>query len=170
MKNNNGQSTIEFLVTFGFVLAILITFGKIGMNFVDGYLMHYANFQASRAYMTFDRNVGNPGGDDGQAANYARQIFNKYNLETALVVKDVDFRVNGPSNVSKKIFVGTHVSFTQKFTVSNMLGGQQDIELITESFLGRQPTRGECLEQIVNAMSKYCGDCSSNATFFDNGC
>ena len=46
-----------------------------------------------------------------------------------------------------------------------------DMRTISESFLGREPSRQECIERICEAFSAIDGGgCSSHTTIYDNGC
>ena len=71
----SGQSTIEFLCTFAFVLATIFVFLKIAMNVTNGYLVHYATYMASRAYLVNDNGSNSPSGGDGPALSLAKSVF-----------------------------------------------------------------------------------------------
>jgi len=177
-KNKNiGQSTLEFLLVFSFVLSFLFYFVKITYNATTGFLFHYVNFLGSRAYLVFDSS-GPLEQDDTSAENYVREkIINRYPLKQLLFTSEssqgINFKALSPQNSPK--FIGTVLSFKQEFSFSKIMGGGL-IEYESESFLGREPTRQECLERVCKSMEEiYPGLCASQnlqkfVTFYDNGC
>ncbi len=71
LKNNQqGQAAIEFILTFAFGIGIVMLFVSLAMNMTRGYLVHYANFMASRTFLTYDSNSTN---DVGSSINKARE-------------------------------------------------------------------------------------------------
>ena len=55
--------------------------------------------------------------------------------------------------------------------VSSMIGGKGPLTMVSESFLGREPSRQECIERICSTFSAIDGgSCSSHTTIYDNGC
>ena len=59
-KKDNGQSSIEFLISFFFVLGFVFVFLKISLNAAEGYLVHYATYMASRSYLVAEQNSVDP--------------------------------------------------------------------------------------------------------------
>ena len=166
--NESGQSTIEFLCTFAFVLATIIMFIKISLNSTNGYLVHYATYMASRAYLVNDKASASPSGGDGKAASVAKSTFKK--IVPTLPGNGSVKVVNG----SKAIFRGFVATFKQKFSFSNIIRGRSDMTFISESFLGREPTQAECAKQVCRALNLSIGaaseSCPDHSTAYDNGC
>ena len=51
-KNQSGQSTIEFIFCFVFAVSFILLVFNTSLNYVSGYVAHYATFMASRVYLT----------------------------------------------------------------------------------------------------------------------
>jgi hypothetical protein len=158
---------MSFIFGIGFLFVIF----KVAINYTNGYLVHYATYMASRAYMVVDTNSNQPDGSDGAAAQRAQQVFAKYKAEAIIPSLAGALQVNNPGAVMPA-FVGTWVEYTDKFTFSSLFGGNEDVTFRSESFLGREPTRSECLQQICAAMAEppLSSDCDLHVTFYDNGC
>ena len=175
---NRGQSTIEFLTSFVFVFGLLFLFIKIAFNATNGYYVHYATFMASRAYMITDINSNTVGGADGRARINAKAVFDKFKIPLLLTgAENLTFNANPPqtgSSFRRNVFVGISVSYKDKFTFLKVLGGDNAMNLTSDSFLGMEPTRSECLEQICTALEETgldnCGTDINYTTFYDNGC
>jgi hypothetical protein len=170
IKNERGQSIIEFLMTITLLMAFVFLFLKIALNYTNGYMVHYANFMASRAYMVVDRNSNEPSGSDGEALTRAQTVFSKYNVAAMVSGFSGELQANSPDDVSRNAFVGTWVEYTDLFSFSALMGGKTDINFITESFLGREPTRAECVARICRMMQDLGSDCEFHVTLDDNGC
>ncbi len=168
IRNEEGQSLIEFLITFSFGMILLIYILKFGLSATNGYLAHYANFQASRAYLVID-NDQSDAASDGVARAHAQVVFDRFNLENFGIAPVGTVQFNNPGDV-KNVFVGSVFRFRQKFSGGGIFGGSQEIELISESFLGREPTRSTCVRRVCDAMLGVGGTCENHTTFFDNGC
>ena len=80
-SNQKGQSAIEFLVTFVFVIGFVFLFVRLVLNFGIGYLAHYATFMASRVYMSHDNGHGSVVTVVNSAKREALQEFKKYKLD-----------------------------------------------------------------------------------------
>ena len=83
--NKEGQSTLEFIFSFAIVFSFIFFFFKIALNYTNGYLLHYANFMASRTYLVHDINSNIVSGGDGPALKEAKAIFATYNIDSAFV-------------------------------------------------------------------------------------
>lgn len=167
--SESGQSTIEFLTTFSVALTFLFVFVRVALSFTNGYMVHYATFMASRTYYTYDNNSNEPSGIDSTAFTKARETFGKI-----LSTNGIDLEQHSPESGNNKTFVGIIAKFRQKFSSSNMIGGTELIDFVSESFLGRTPMNAECAEMtcegIKNALgTSSCGP-TDNVTVFDNGC
>lgn len=163
--DSSGQSTIEFLTTFAFAIFILFLYVKAALNITNGYFIHFATYQASRVFLTFDNGADTPESTDNLAKARAEETF-----RSILGDSDVEIEFNMPGEVGNSVFVGAIGSFQERFGIGNFVGGSKMINFVSESFLGREPPVGECARRVCNAISKIIGQCNSNVTLFDNGC
>ena len=76
-SRHEGQSTIEFLLTFIFSIGILILFISLGLNLTRGYIAHYATYMASRTYLTADNTSFTDTSSDSYAEQEAENVFNR---------------------------------------------------------------------------------------------
>lgn len=173
LKKNKGQSTIEFIMTFTVAVGFIFLFLKMALNYTDGFMVHHATFMASRAYLVSDENRGGPGGvqlDDNRAILKARQVFTKYLPEG--LVKGVEanmLKENDPDTTKFHAFVGLWVEYYQRFSMG-FIGGKESIHFVSESFLGREPTRQESREQVCEAIKGLgLNKCDIHVTLEDNG-
>jgi hypothetical protein len=158
LRKNGGQSTVEFLLTLVFSIAFLFLFVQLAINAGIGYLNHYATFMASRAYLVYDDNNQLVDSTLNQAEDFVRgTVMKQFGLDILGIDNDdieTNTLVNSPANGTKKYEY-----------------------LLSESFLGKEPTRGDCLERICNyTFEQHVGFLcntqveSSHITVFDNGC
>jgi hypothetical protein len=175
-KNEKGQSTIEFIFTFVFGLSLVLVIFNTSVNYATGYLVQYATFMASRVYLTQDTHKGQVGSVDPsleRAAQNAASAFNNYNL-SVLKVPSENFKINpveqasGPNEV---LTVGAYTTFEVTMDVLGRVAGQKKLELVSESFLGKEPTRAECASRVCFAMTgqENC-DQTMDVTLYDDGC
>ncbi len=170
IKSDSGQSLIEFLVSFIFSVAFLFLFITLGLNFTSGDLVHYATFASARTYLTGGKDNNQP--NDTDAQNEAKSLFNTFKLGDLGVAASLEI-IPPPSSPGEKFeYVGTRTKFEREISMIGMLGGQK-LNLVSESFLGREPTRADCFKQVCNAMGN--GICEENTstvhiTTEDNGC
>ncbi len=169
-NSNSGQSTIEFLMCFIYTFGLVIIFLNLSLNFTNGHVAHYANFMASRAYLVGDGNQPTAEQNDSYAQNVARKVFLKYKLSSFIKDTRGGLKFNNPNDSVGSIFTGTYYQFEQKFSSVPFMGGNETVDYLTESFLGKEPSRAECLEQICNAFRALGSNCIIHSTFFDNGC
>ncbi|GAB4015300.1 MAG: hypothetical protein Fur0010_14160 [Bdellovibrio sp.] len=170
-KNEKGQSTIEFLISFIFVLGFLFLFLRLSIVYTNGYIVHYATFLASRAYMVAETGSTETSSSDSAAFNKAKEVFNRFNF-SSMLGKDIQLK-NNPigTNTMNELLVGVWAELPEYFMVPGVIGGRRDLLLKSESFLGREPSRAECIERVCKVMGELTGgDCSSLATLDDNGC
>ena len=175
--NSKGQSTIEFIISFSFVFAFTFVFFRIALLYANGHLVHYATYMASRAYMVYDSNATHPHGDDENAAKLAQKVFEKFKLGSLIKNFDNSLNVHHPrdfSDYKKNLYVGVWVDFKQKLPIPFAIKGR-DLDLRSESFLGREPTRSECYWRIAYSMGGAVGGGNDkykglHSTLFDNGC
>ncbi len=174
-SKNKGQSTIEFIVTFVFAIGFTFSFFKIASIYTNGYLVHYATYMAGRAYMVFDNNSNNPAGSDNGASLLAKKVFEGFKLGGLLGGTINELQLNDPeslNNYSNNLYVGAWFDFSQVLPTP-ALGSGRELELRSESFLGREPTRSECYDRVCTAMGEAALQteyCSIHSTLFDNGC
>lgn len=175
IKNNKGQSTIEFIMTFSAAIGFIFLFLKMAMNYTDGYMVHHATYMASRAYLVSDNNRNSTNEDDNQALTKAKNVFDRY-LPQGLVsgVNSSMLKENNPDSTKFTAFIGLYVEYSQKFSIG-FIGGKAPINFYSESFLGREPTRRETRDQICLAITsqglsgKGLSACNVHVTLEDNG-
>lgn len=171
--NKKGQSTIEFLTSFAFVISILFLYVKMALNITNGYLLHYATFVASRSYLVNDNLSDDPASTDTAAQSKAREVFSFYEKSFTDVKAGPTVQFNNPgmSDILSP-FIGVWAEIKQVFSYSKMVGGGKLMNYRSESFLGREPVFSECLKQVCKAMEKAKAgtDCSVASTLVDNGC
>jgi hypothetical protein len=124
---------------------------------------------ASRAYLVADNNSTEPESSDQDAYRKATQVFKLYNMSRFLGTQNTQLQAIPPGN-HRVPYVGVYYQFKQKFSFSDIMGGKTDINYISESYLGREPTRQTCLKRVCDALKMIGGDCENDATFCDNGC
>jgi hypothetical protein len=163
IKDECGQSTIEFILTFSISLIVLFLFVKVAYIMVDGYIIHYATFAASRSYLVYDTGRADPAGADNQAFSKSKGLFKLY-------VKNASgLKVNTPESGKKSIYTGVYYEYKTSFTTANIVGGKKGLKLRSESFLGREPTAGEAYLRTCAAIQISGGRCGEYTTIFDNG-
>jgi hypothetical protein len=168
-KNQNGQSTIEFILTFALGLSLIFFVISSSINYATGYLVHYATFMASRVYLTDDNHLNNSQGTD----ELAKEAFKKYNLGIFKIDPD-KFKVNLVQDVNqdrnKNLTVGAYTTFELNMDLIGQIAGKKKMELVSESFLGKEPTRAECAKRVCYAISRK-EDCDGmDITLYDDGC
>lgn len=174
MKNNqSGQSTIEFIFSFVFAVSLILMVFNTSLNYVSGYVVHYATFMSSRVFMTQDssENVFDAG-SRGAAITAAKDTFKKFNLSVFGIKSEL--QVNDDQNVGpgEYLMIGTYVQFERRIDIVGQITGQAKLQLISESFLGREPTRGVCASRVCKAITdqESCNPDSMDITLFDDGC
>ena len=170
MKNEKGQSTIEFLMGIIFVFGFLFLFLRVSITLTNGYLVHYATFMASRAYLVADNNSNQVNGADGFAFKQSEEVFASFRVANFISGFSGELEANSPEFGGNKVFVGLWVEYQDKFALNGLIGGGQKLTLRSESFLGREPTRAECLERVCAANIEVGGNCRVHSTLVDNGC
>ncbi len=170
-KNQNGQSTIEFILTFSLGLSLIFFVINSSINYATGYLVHYATFMASRVYLTDDSHTNSPFED----IDRVRKSFEKYNLGIFKIdpSKFVVNSVNDLGGDSKKnLTVGAYTTFELNMDLIGQIAGKKKMELVSESFLGKEPTRFECAKRVCNAIrgQDKCDEKDIDITLYDDGC
>lgn len=170
IRNNKGQSTIEFIITFSAAVGFIFLFLKMATNYTEGYMVHHATYMASRAFLVGDTETQQTvEGRDKNAFELARSVFNK-NLPANLIKNfNGELKANYPGAVGFAPFVGLLIEYTQPFSIG-FVGGKDPVTFRSESFLGREPTRVESNAQVCAAIKTVTGsDCNVEATLDDNG-
>lgn len=169
--NCEGQSTVEFIVSFIMVIGFVFMYIKVALNFTNGYVVHYANFMASRALLVQESNSNQPEGSDTKSAQVAKEVWDSYNIEGVLGGISVTREDMLPGAGDNNLFVGTTVSYEDRFSIFSMIGSTEKLEFKSESFLGKEPTIAECVERICEAFRTLgASGCNANTMVMDNGC
>lgn len=174
--DRKGQSSIEFVIIFSFSIGFLILFLSLAINMTLGYLVHYATFEASRVYLVKDQASQVVDTSESWAMKEVESMKAINNLSWTQIFKNRQFKMEGasgfkfnrPGQVISE-FVGVYFSYKRRLSDYSLLTGNEKVEYVSESFLGKEPVRSECLERIC---SKMKGSCTSQVevTAFDNGC
>lgn len=173
MKNNqSGQSTIEFIFSFIFAVSLIFLVFNTSLNYASGYVAHYATFMASRVFMTQDRsdNAWGPGERDTPLFE-ARKTFEKYQLGILGIKTEIEFNDSLSVSAGEYLMVGAYARYEKKMDVVGQIVGETKLSLISESFLGREPSRGVCASRVCYAITDK-SECVSqmDITLFDDGC
>jgi hypothetical protein len=179
MDNNKqrGQSTVEFIVTFAFGVSLVLVIFNTSINYATGYLVQYATFMASRVYLTSDSHIGGVGDvrpSLSSSVPRAQEAFKNYNL-SMIKIRDENFKINKVEDVGgdnqKNLTVGAYTVFDIPMDVLGRVAGQKKLELVSESFLGKEPTRAECATRVCEAITGQDNcDSSMDITLYDDGC
>lgn len=176
IRNQKGQSTVEFILTFAFGVSLVLLIFNTAINFATGYLVQYATFMASRVYLTADTHTGSIGQVNPSLAGSeqkAKIAFNNYNLNVFKIPSE-NFKINKVENISdntQAMTVGAYTTFELSMDILGKVAGQKKMELVSESFLGKEPTRAECASRVCFAMTGQLNcDASMDITLFDDGC
>jgi flavin-binding protein dodecin len=162
-KRQSGQSTIEFLFCFVFAVSFILMVFNVSINYVSGYVAHYATFMASRVFLTHSSNFNTmgPGDTISKATDRARATFNIYSLDF-LGINSSGFNVSNAAkqellSADEYLMVGVYTKFEKKIDIIGQITGQKKLELISESYLGREPSRGVCVQRTCFGM--FGGNC-----------
>jgi hypothetical protein len=176
MKNNqDGQSTIEFIFSFIFAVSLILMVFNTSLNYASGYVTHYATFMASRIFMVRDTAVSNDWSgaqSKSRGVEMARQAFKeRYNLSIFNINSDLEINNNPDTDAGQYLMVGAFVRYDRKIDLVGQITGGKKLELISESFLGREPVRSVCASRICMAITGR-EDCNGSwdVTLFDDGC
>lgn len=175
LKNQRGQASIEFIITFIFTIGVFIFFIRLALNMSAGFMAHYATFMASRSYLVMDNGSNRDFNSDTNALEEARRIFSSFRLgRFGISGASATLDANAPEYPAKKYeYVGIRYSFRLPLTGYKIFGGNETLNLQSESFLGREPVRANCYERTCEAMkgiNNAGGDCTDHTTLYDNGC
>ena len=174
-ENEGGQSIVEFLLTFAFSFSLIFMFIRLALNYTEGYVVHYATYMASRSYLVHDNNASGTGGATAASDRAAKLMARRVLTQVYPQLEPSRLTIRPPSSgagSSKSLFSGVYYEFDQEFTLPFSAGGPKTLNMRSESFLGREPTRQECLKRICDAMDRKLGvnSCDKHMTLADNGC
>ena len=170
-----GQSTIEFIFSFSFVILILMLCVRVSISMVNGFLVQFAVFQASRAYLVEDTNSNTESTWDSAARDAANRVFKSY-MNGKVSPIELKFNDAGAGGDIKPAFIGPYYEYKQEqFTTSDLMGGggpDKKLNLISESFLGKEPTKFDCLESTFARIKDILGSAPIKEliTTTDDGC
>lgn len=174
-NNQDGQSTVEFILTFAFGVCLILVVFTTSVRYATGYLVHYATFMASRVYLTQDNFTGtiaSPNAALGESVQNAKTAFTTYKL-SAFQVPDESFEINaaGSTEPNTYLTVGGFTSFDMSIDPVGRVAGQKKLEMVSEAFLGKEPTRAECARRTCFAITGAT-TCSRDLdiTLYDDGC
>lgn len=174
MKKENlesGQSTIEFIVSFMLVIGFVFFYVKVALNFTNGYLVHYANYMSSRAFMVQETGSNRADGSDTKSKQVAKEVWDSFNVENLLGGIEMNRGEFLPGANDNALFTGVTVEYEDRFSIFSMVGTTEKLKFLSESFLGREPTIAECVERICEAFKGLgVSDCNDNTLIMDNGC
>lgn len=174
LRNNSGQVTIEFIFSFSIALIFLVFFLYFAFNFTVGYLAHYATYSASRAFLSHDIASRDSRLSMEEAIEHAKREFNNYGVNRFGLKSTNGIQFNLPGQVLAFEYVGSFFRFIPPFTTEDAEGKPHDF--VSESFLGKEPTRGDCICQVLEQMDGVtCNNGISPSydyeiTVYDNGC
>ena len=164
-----GQSTIEFLLVFAFSFGILAVFIQLAVNLTGGYLVHYATFMASRTYLVQEKGSQVSLDAYTYATDKARKVFESYQVKSfGISDSNAELGFTRPGGQTDPFFTGVYYRYQQPLSLLSFLGGGVKAEMYSESFLGKEPSRGECWERTKAAIGVV--NLSKFVTVFDNGC
>jgi hypothetical protein len=166
-KNEKGQSTIEFILTFSFAIGISFLFISQTLNLTIGFLVHYGTYMGGRTYLSHDNSSSELSSVLNTAGNAAKKAFNRYSL-TRFDIKPT-LKVISPEQGSS-LFSGITAQYQRLLTPYKMVGGSEKATYHSEGFLGKEPTRNQCFQLTCKAMGLSACSEAKDITLFDNGC
>ncbi len=146
-----GQSTLEFLFMFIFFLGILLLGSLSIVSHYTSMNVHFLVFQASRLFLVED--------EESVLLRFNQKITKLTNSNLKLLI------------TKNKMYQGAFVEYEQKvFSLYPLRISPIKVKLISESYLGKEPTQKECKERLCELF--FQGDCieKQDVTLFDDGC
>lgn len=172
-KSSKGQSTIEFLVSFTIAISFIFSFLKLADVYVNGFYVHYATFMASRHYMVYESNKRDATLSDVESKNDVNAYFNSFNIPGLISSfgSSLEFEDASSNSGIQNLYVGVRVAFEQEITIP-ATNAKIPIPFVSESYLGKEPNRAECMRSICDEIGALTGtgDCVFHSTPEDNGC
>lgn len=174
MKNNQkGQSTIEFIFSFIFAVSLILLVFNTSLNYTSGYVAHYATFMASRVFLTEDANDSDWSASRETAHTDTKDTFKSFRLDVFGIQTELEINDDPFPDTSNGAYllIGVSAPFKRKMDIIGRVTGQTALDLVSESFLGREPTRSVCASRTCYAITgKDACDKDMDITLFDDGC
>lgn len=172
LNNENGQSAIEFILTFSFALGLTFLFVNQAINLTGGYFAHYVNFMAARTYFVHEVGIDVKETNISRAKQLAGEVFDSYPLKNFGV--NADFKVIS-ANENNAVFTGTVLSFEKALSSLPVVGGREKALFYSEAFLGKEPVRATCMQMVCAAITGNQNECKTkyenmDIVLYDNGC
>ncbi len=175
IKRESGQSTIEFIFAFAFGLSVVFMVFNTALNYASGYLVHYATFMASRTYLVTDVNLGQIESAPPPPTDDAVAVYNRYRLDIFDIPSD-GFAINeqhANQSSAEYLTVGARTLFEKPIDALGRVVGGGNLQFVSESFLGKEPTRAQCAIRVCFGVTG--GECQTgkewfDVTLYDNGC
>ena len=170
-----GQSTIEFIFCFIFAVSLILLVFNTSLNYAAGYVVHYATFMSSRVFLTQSDFVSDwSSGNRSDAIEEAEKAFRKFDLSVFGISNDALKIQDEPqaADANEYLMIGAYTKFERKMDLIGQITGGQKLELVSESYLGREPTLGVCASRTCRGVTDQdrCESSSMDITLFDNGC
>lgn len=175
IRGESGQSTIEFIFAFAFGVSVVFMVFNTALNYATGYLVHYATFMASRTYLVSDTNLGQVDNAPAPSPEDAIAVYNKYRLDI-FNIPESGFSINeqdSTQTAGEYLTVGARTLFEKPIDALGRVVGGGELEFVSESFLGKEPTRAQCAMRTCYGVTG--GGCQTanqwfDVTLYDNGC
>lgn len=175
LKKESGQSTIEFIFAFAFGVSVVFMVFNSALNYATGYLVHYATYMASRTYLVSDDYKGYLAAPTIPPVNDAIEVYQKYRLDI-FDIPSSGFSINRQEDShssAEYLTVGARTLFEKPIDALGRVVGGGKLEFVSESFLGKEPTKAQCAQRVCFAVTgAACGGNTGDydVTFYDNGC
>lgn len=178
-ESEQGQATIEFLMTFIFTFGIFVLFISLALNMTAGYFVHYATFMSGRAFMAHSGGGNDANATDNAAVTWSREVFRRYGINLLnLDPSKLSFTL--PSSGASQELIGVRYEFDRPISMMKVIGKDMNAHYMSEAYLGREPSRIDCLmniHQIFEIISRGemnisppPGGINTFVTYFDDGC
>lgn len=177
--SEEGQSTIEFALTMLLMMGFVLFFIQLSLIFAYGNLVHYATFMSARAYL-----AAGPEQDDQEtrARDVLIALLKKSVAQPGIEKYPFIAKAVGGTNLVPGMTLGAISPYAPKesdyswlqgvryefrgsvslIPVGTGKNGENFINLVSESFLGREPSYDDC--------AGFMGDLPNGGAIFDNGC
>ena len=125
---------------------------------------------ASRSYLTFEGNGNAAGAEQIMRETFEGTRINLFNSSLGSGNDQLTI-VDNTSNPLTVLLTGVRYDYETSFSTAGMFGGNQMLEMRSESYLGREPDRAECVQQTCRGALNGTGtSCGRAFTLVDNGC
>ncbi len=180
--SESGQAAMEFVLSLLLLLTFFFFIVRLCAVFAIGNYIHYATFMGARAYFA---SAENPGAQITRAetvmesalgSRWKRFISRRAeegNSEIEGVGIGGGYFFNNESKERNAWNQGVTFSFRSKLEMYpwSRAGTSANLDLASESWLGREETTAECLNQTQKKISQGMpGDLKNISLEWDNGC